>query len=54
MQDGPARCSTVFLSGIRNQPHLVELETGTPRTYALAGPTAMGQYSKNRTAVKPL
>jgi len=23
MQDGPARCSTVFLSGIRNQPHLV-------------------------------
>jgi hypothetical protein len=29
MQDGPARCSTVFLSGIRNQPHLVELETGT-------------------------
>ena len=27
-QDGPARCSTVFLSGIRNQPHLVGLETG--------------------------
>jgi hypothetical protein len=31
-QDGPARCSTVFLSGVRNQPHLVALETGRPHT----------------------
>ena len=35
LSDGPARCSTVFLSGIRNQPHLVGLETGLPHTHTL-------------------
>jgi len=52
-QDGPARCSTVFLSGIRNQPHLVGLETGPPLASARAGVAARSQYSKCYSRVKP-
>jgi hypothetical protein len=52
-QDGPARCSTVFLSGIRNQPHLVGLETGTPLPTTYARPATRKQYSKCYSRVKP-
>ena len=52
-QDGPARCSTVFLSGIRNQPHLVGLETGTPLPIACAGVAADKAYTKCYSRVKP-